>query len=127
MRLNNSEPQLQFFRQWDEHMTEPAVGRPNDTVINFPIEASPGAITRRDLTATDFLQAVLKVQQAWVEPGRAYEDYTPRAHHNVSNTCSVRPDEWDEVEEFIWTWRGKINGISLLPDGGDRKYAQATY
>ena len=27
MRLNNNEPQLQFFRQWNEHMTEPAVGR----------------------------------------------------------------------------------------------------
>jgi ribonucleoside-triphosphate reductase (thioredoxin) len=127
MRLNNNEPQLQFFKQWNEHMTEPAVGRPNDTVINFPIEASPGAITRHDLTATDFLQAVLKVQQAWVEPGRAYDDHTPGAHHNVSNTCSVRPEEWDKVEEFIWTWRGKITGISLLPHDGDQKYVQAPY
>jgi len=127
MRLNNNEPQLKFFRQWNEHMTEPAVGRPNDTVINFPIEASPGAITRHDLAATDFLQAVLKVQQAWVEPGRAYDDHTPGAHHNVSNTCSVRPDEWDKVEEFIWTWRGKITGISLLPHDGDQKYVQAPY
>lgn len=127
MRLNNNEPQLQFFRQWNEHMTEPAVGKPNDTVINFPIEASPGAITRHDLTAIDFLQAVLKVQEAWVEPGHAYDDHAPGAHHNVSNTCSVRPEEWGEVEEFIWTWRRKITGISLLPHDGDQKYVQAPY
>jgi ribonucleoside-diphosphate reductase alpha chain len=67
------------------------------------------------------------VQKAWVEPGRAYDDYTPGAHHNVSNTCSVRLEEWDEVEEFIWTWRRNIAGISLLPDDGDQKYVQAPY
>jgi ribonucleoside-diphosphate reductase alpha chain len=39
----------------------------------------------------------------------------------------VRPDEWDKVEEFIWTWRGKITGISLLPHDGDQKYVQAPY
>ena len=127
MRLNNQEPPLEFFKLFNAHMTEPAIGKPNDTIVNFPIEASPGAITRHELTAIGFLQAVLKVQQAWVEPGRAYDDYTPGAHHNVSNTCSVRPHEWDEVEKFIWTWRRNIAGISLLPDDGDRKYVQAPY
>jgi ribonucleoside-triphosphate reductase (thioredoxin) len=127
MTLNNDEPQLDFFKLWNAHMTEPKVGNPNATIINFPIEASPGAITRHDLTAIGFLQTVLKVQKAWVKTGCAHDDHTPGAHHNVSNTCSVRPDEWDQVEEFIWTWRRDITGVSLLPHDGDQKYIQAPY
>jgi ribonucleoside-diphosphate reductase alpha chain len=43
----------------------------------------------------------------------------------VSNTCTVRPEEWDEVADFIWTNRRYFTGISLLQDAGDKAYAQA--
>jgi ribonucleoside-diphosphate reductase alpha chain len=37
----------------------------------------------------------------------------------------VRPEEWDEVEGFIWASRDYFTGISLLADAGDKAYAQA--
>ena len=37
----------------------------------------------------------------------------------------MRPDEWDEVAEFIWANRRFFTGISLLQDAGDKAYAQA--
>lgn len=57
--------------------------------------------------------------------GRSYESYNPGLHHNVSNTCVVRPEEWEGVAEFIWEHRDSFTGVSLLPHTGDKIYAQA--
>ena len=43
----------------------------------------------------------------------------------MSNTCTVRGDEWEEVANFIWANRRFFTGISLLQDAGDKVYAQA--
>jgi ribonucleoside-triphosphate reductase (thioredoxin) len=65
------------------------------------------------------------VQQHWVEAGRRHERYNPGLHHNVSNTVTVRDDEWDAVQQFIWENRAHFAGISLLRETGDKVYAQA--
>jgi ribonucleoside-triphosphate reductase (thioredoxin) len=65
------------------------------------------------------------VQQAWVIPGGDPQSRSPDLHHNVSNTCTVRGDEWDEVADFIWANRRFFTSISLLQDAGDKAYAQA--
>jgi ribonucleoside-diphosphate reductase alpha chain len=43
----------------------------------------------------------------------------------VSNTVTVRDDEWDQVQQFIWDNRAYFAGISLLREAGDKIYAQA--
>jgi ribonucleoside-diphosphate reductase alpha chain len=47
--------------------------------------------------------------------------------HNVSNTCTVKLDEWDEVKEKIWSIRNLVKGVSLLSDYGDMIYKNAPY
>jgi len=126
VQANRKEPVFAFFKAANPQMAETSVYNPDtDDVIIFPVEAPKKAILRKDLTAIQFLELVKLVQQSWVIPGGDPHSRSPDLHHNVSNTCSVRPDEWDEVADFIWANRRYFTGISLLQDAGDKAYAQA--
>jgi ribonucleoside-triphosphate reductase (thioredoxin) len=126
VQANRKEPVYAFFKQTNPQMTEVSVYNPEtDDVITFPTEAPKGAILRKDLNAIQFLELVKLVQQCWVIPGGDLASRSPDLHHNVSNTCTVRGDEWDEVASFIWANRRFFTGISLLQDAGDKAYAQA--
>ncbi|WP_192881148.1 ATP cone domain-containing protein [Ereboglobus luteus] len=126
VQANRKEPIYTFFKQHNPQMTEASVYNPDtDDVITFPVEAAPQAILRKDINALQFLQLVELVQQSWVIPGGDPESRSPNLHHNVSNTCTVSPTEWNDVEEFIWEHRESFTGISLLQDAGDKVYAQA--
>ena len=126
VQANRKEPIYAFFKGINPQMTEPSVYSPQtDDVITFPVSAPEGAILRKDLNALQFLQLVMLVQQSWVIPGGDPESRSANLHHNVSNTCTVRADEWDAVADFIWSNRALFTGVSLLQDAGDKAYAQA--
>lgn len=126
VQANRKEPIYAFFKSINPQMTEPSVYSPQtDDVITFPVSAPEGAILRKDLNALQFLQLVMLVQQAWVIPGGDPESRSSGLHHNVSNTCTVRADEWEAVADFIWSNRALFTGVSLLQDAGDKAYAQA--
>ncbi len=126
VQANRKEPIYTFFKSVNPQMTEPSVYNPDtDDVITFPVEAPKKAILRKDLNALQFLELVKLVQRNWVIPGGDPQSRSPNLHHNVSNTCNVRPDEWEDVADFIWTNRHYFTGIALLQDAGDKAYAQA--
>jgi ribonucleoside-diphosphate reductase alpha chain len=47
--------------------------------------------------------------------------------HNVSNTVTVKPDEWNDVTKYIYDNRKYFAGISLIPQSGDKDYPQAPF
>ncbi len=126
VQSNRNDPVYRHFQEQNPHMTEHSVyNTDTDDVISFPTEAPESAICRNEIGAVQFLEYVRLVQKYWVQAGCASEHYSPGLHHNVSNTCTVRPEEWDSVAHFIWENREYFTGIALLPYSGDKNYAQA--
>jgi ribonucleoside-diphosphate reductase alpha chain len=66
-------------------------------------------------------------QQNWIEYGTTSRSVQPWLRHNVSNTISVKTEEWDDVEKFIYDNKKWFGGISLLPFSGDLDYPQAPF
>ncbi len=98
----------------------------SDLVVSFLCEVPIGAITKNNFSAIDLLEKVKSTQQNWVEYGTAKSRCAiPELRHNVSNTITVKPDEWPEIEEYIFKNRKWFSGISLLSSSGDLDYKQA--
>lgn len=116
---------FQAFKAKNPHM---CVQKPDGKwVIEFPVEAPDGATIKEDLTAVEFMDMVRSTQQNWVLPGTTRESGAPGLRHNVSNTITVRPGEWDAVADYLWQHRDSFTGVSLLPDDGDAIYPFAPF
>ena len=129
-QANEDELLVEFFRQQNPLAVEKSVWNPNgtDVVLTFCVEASPDALTKRDVTALRLLNDVKLTKENWIDAGRRLDRCAqPWLSHNVSNTISVKDGEWDDVEKFIYDNRKDFAGISLLPEGGDLDYPQAPF
>jgi hypothetical protein len=123
IRATPGDPPYEFFKKLNPHMCQRISAEKE--VITVPIVAPDGAITRHDVGAVQFLQAVLDTQRNWVMPGVAKPSSSPGTCHNVSNTCTVKDGEWGDVAEFLWDHRDSFSGVSLLSDVGDKVYEHA--
>ena len=126
VQANRRDAVYRHFHAVNPHLTETSVYRPDtDDVITFAVEAPPHAILRDEISAVGFLHFVQLVQQHWVLAGETERSRSPGLHHNVSNTCTVKADEWSEVADLIWRHREHFTGVALLGHDGDKRYAQA--
>jgi ribonucleoside-diphosphate reductase alpha chain len=130
VQANILEAPYQHFRNYNPQACEKSSWSANNTdeVIKFPIEVPDGAKTKNQLPAVDMLEVVKDAQKNWVNAGKnknlCTQDYLS---HNVSNTVTVKPDEWDAVTKYIYDNRKYFAGISLIPQSGDKDYPQAPF
>ena len=129
-QANEDELLVDFFGAQNPKAVEKSVWNPNgtDVVLTFCVEASPHALTKRDVDAVELLNKVKLTKENWIDAGKRPEQCVqPWLSHNVSNTISVKDSEWESVADFIYENRHVFAGVSLLPDGGDLDYPQAPF
>ena len=130
VQANVLEAPYQHFKKLNPQACEKSYWSANNTdeVVKFPIEVPDGAKLKNQLPAVDMLKVVKETQKNWVHSGKnrslCTQDYLS---HNVSNTVTVKPDEWDDVTKFIYDNRKYFAGISLIPQSGDKDYTQAPF
>lgn len=69
-------------------------------VIDFPVK-SPSTVTKADVSAVEQLEEYLLFQKHYTDM-------------NTSNTITVKPDEWEEVEDFVYNHWDDILGVTFL-------------
>lgn len=82
-------------------------------VLEFPIKAPAGAITKNDLSALDMLNHWLMIKKNFTE-------------HNPSATIYVEPNEWLSVGEWVYKNFDEISGLTFLPKS-EHNYQLAPY
>jgi ribonucleoside-diphosphate reductase alpha chain len=130
VQANILEAPFQHFKKHNPQACEKSSWSANNTdeVIKFPIEVPDGAKLKNQLPAVEMLSIVKDTQKNWVQSGKNRSLCTQEyLSHNVSNTVTVKPDEWDDVTRYIYDNRKYFAGISLIPQSGDKDYPQAPF
>jgi ribonucleoside-triphosphate reductase (thioredoxin) len=128
VQMNKEAEVAQLIRERNPYMVEESVWSQNKTdyVISFPVIPPQNSIWKEDLYGINLLEKVKFIQKHWVENGTDESlCVDPTVRHNVSNTIDVLPEQWDEVEEYLFENRNYFAGVSLLSATGDKDFNQA--
>ncbi len=104
VRINSHDPLVKVCEELG-YPVLPEVGQELETcttkVVEFPVKA-PEGITKYDVSAVEQLETYKMFMENYVD-------------HNCSITVSVRPDEWEAVEEWVYeNWDDTV-ALSFLP------------
>jgi ribonucleoside-diphosphate reductase alpha chain len=130
VQANILEAPYLHFKSYNPLACEKSSWSANDTdeVVKFPIEVPDGSKLKNQLPAVEMLGVVKDAQKNWVHSGKNRSLCTQEfLSHNVSNTVTVKPEEWEDVTKFIYNNRKFFAGISLIPQSGDKDYPQAPF
>ena len=103
IRVNAHDPLALTAKElgWRIH---PEVGQDMETattlVIDFPVH-SPSEVTKADIPAVEQLKEYILFQKFYTDM-------------NTSNTITVKPDEWEEVEDFVYNHWDDMLGVTFL-------------
>lgn len=103
IRVNAHDPLALTAKElgWQIH---PEVGQDMKTattlVIDFPVH-SPSEVTKADIPAVEQLKEYILFQKFYIDM-------------NTSNTITVKPDEWEEVEDFVYNHWDDMLGVTFL-------------
>ena len=122
MRFGKNEDIANYLIVNHPELVEDDVLRPHDTIcVRIPVKAPENSIFRTE-SPIDTLERVKKFATEWIKAGHNTGDNT----HNVSATISLKPEEWKEAGEWMWSNKEYYNGLSVLPYFG-HTYKQAPF
>ena len=122
VRVGKNEQIYQYLADNHPDLVEDDYFKPHiQAVISLPIKAPEGAVLRTE-SAMDFLARVKRFNEQWVLGGHV----SGQNAHNVSATVNIKPDEWEDVGNWMWSNRSSFNGLSVLPYHGGT-YVQAPF
>ena len=128
IQLNKDTEVAQLIAESNPYMVEESVWSANGTdyCIGFPLVAPARSLYREETYGKALLDTEWMLQNNWVEAGTNVELCAqPTIRHNVSNTVTVQPHMWSEVEDYVYDNRHSFAGISFLAGMGDKDFAQA--
>jgi ribonucleoside-triphosphate reductase (thioredoxin) len=122
MRLGKNESLYKYLIKNHPELLEDDFFKPTiQAIVSVPQKSPEGAIYRTE-SALDLLERTKKLNVEWVKAGHRKGANT----NNVSATVSVKPEEWDQVGEWMWNNKDTFNGLAVLPyDNGT--YTQAPF
>ena len=122
VRVGKNESIYTYLAENHSEILEDEFFKPTQqAVISVPQRAPEGAITRQE-NALDLLDRVGKVWKDWVKTGHRKGENK----NNVSVTVTIKPNEWEEVGEWMWSNRSNFTALSVLPENLG-SYMQAPY
>jgi intein/homing endonuclease len=105
VRISAQDPLFAMLKE-QKFPYHPEVGQDETTastfVLEFPVCAPKGCITRTDLNAIDQLEYWRMVKENYTE-------------HNPSVTVSVAEEEWIEIANWLYNHWDIVGGLSFLP------------
>tara|TARA_R110000824_G_scaffold277862_1_gene466083 strand:+ start:2395 stop:4233 length:1839 start_codon:yes stop_codon:yes gene_type:complete len=122
VRVGKNEPIYEYLINNHPELVEDDYFKPHiQAVISLPIKAPENAVLRTE-SAMDFLARVRRFNEDWVLAGHV----SGQNAHNVSATVNIKPEEWEEIGNWMWNNRNSFNGLSVLPYHGGT-YVQAPF
>lgn len=122
IRLGKNEAIYSYLQKNHPELLEDDFFKPHlQAIISIPQKAPEGAITRQE-SAFDLLERIKKLNKEWILPGHRRGGNT----HNVSATVSIKPDEWEQVGNWLFTNKNFFTALSFLPYS-DHSYTQAPF
>jgi ribonucleoside-triphosphate reductase len=122
VRVGKNESIYGYLQQNHPEVLEDEFFKPHQqAVISIPQKAPEGAITRNE-SALDLLGRVSTVWKKWVKAGHR----RGANKNNVSTTITIKPNEWEEVGEWMWENRDNFTALSVLPHS-EHNYVQAPF
>lgn len=128
VQMNKDSEVAKLLKAFNPYMVEDSVWSESksDYAIAFPIIAPEGSVFKKDINGVEYLKLVKLAQQSWIEEGTDVNlCVDPTIRHNVSNTVTVVPDDWEQIEEYLYENRQYFAGVSFLAALGDKDFNQA--
>jgi ribonucleoside-diphosphate reductase alpha chain len=111
MRIGKNEPLYQYLSIFHPELVEDDFFKPQiQAIISVPQKSPSGAIYRSE-SVMDLLERTNKFNIEWVKAGHVKGANT----NNVSTTVSVKPNEWEEVGNWMWENKENFNGLAVFP------------
>jgi ribonucleoside-diphosphate reductase alpha chain len=123
IRLGKNEALYTYLSINHPEMLEDDFFKPTlQSIVCIPQKSPEGSMLREKTTALDLLERIKKINKEWIKPG-----YRKGANmHNVSATVNMKPQEWDNIGEWLYENKDYFTALSFLPES-EHTYIQTPF